>query len=131
MVRSTRRGVETWHGRDGVTLADERARQQGTQTSTYTGAPVLDPTDERGWETECCRMARATAPIPAPPDPADPGCPLTGRFSNRPFGVKRRPGDGNGARPDRSERRFRMFIATSSFKVLRRSLGSGQYVSIK
>jgi hypothetical protein len=25
-----------------VTLADERARQQGTQTSTYTGAPVLD-----------------------------------------------------------------------------------------
>jgi hypothetical protein len=34
-------------GRDGVTLADERARQQGTQTSTYTGAPVLDPTCER------------------------------------------------------------------------------------
>jgi hypothetical protein len=26
------------------TLADERARQRGTQTSTYTGAPVLDPT---------------------------------------------------------------------------------------
>ena len=25
-----------------MTLADERARQQGTQTSTYTGAPVLD-----------------------------------------------------------------------------------------
>ena len=32
------------HGRDRVTLADERARQQGTQTSTYTGAPVSDPT---------------------------------------------------------------------------------------
>ena len=46
-----------------MTLADERARQQGTQTSTYTGAPVLDPTDERGWETERCRMAQATAPI--------------------------------------------------------------------
>jgi hypothetical protein len=45
-LRSTWRGLETWHGRDGVTLADERARQQGTQTSTYTGAPVLDPT----WE---------------------------------------------------------------------------------
>ena len=44
MLRSTRRGLETWHGRDGVTLADERARQRGTQTSTYTGAPVLDPT---------------------------------------------------------------------------------------
>src|SRR5271165_6988421 len=26
MLRSTRRGLETWHGRDGVTLADERAR---------------------------------------------------------------------------------------------------------
>jgi hypothetical protein len=47
MLRSTRRGLETWHGRDGVTLADERARQRGTQTSTYTGAPVLDPTCER------------------------------------------------------------------------------------
>jgi len=52
MLRSTRRGLETWHGRDGVTLADERARQRGTQTSTYTGAPVLDPTDERDVETE-------------------------------------------------------------------------------
>ena len=51
-LRSTWRGLETWHGRDAVTLADERARQQGTQTSTYTGAPVPDPTDERGWETE-------------------------------------------------------------------------------
>src|ERR1700730_12907819 len=46
MLRSTRRELETWHGRDGVTLADERARQRGTQTSTYTGAPVLDPTCE-------------------------------------------------------------------------------------
>src|SRR5262252_6282024 len=44
MLRSTRRGLETWHGRDAVTLATERARQQGTQTSTYTGAPVPDPT---------------------------------------------------------------------------------------
>ena len=34
MLRSTRRGLETRHGRDGVTLADERASQQGTQTST-------------------------------------------------------------------------------------------------
>ena len=55
MLRSTWRELETWHGRDGVTLADERARQQGTQTSTYTGAPVLDPTDERGWETGRCQ----------------------------------------------------------------------------
>jgi len=47
MLRSTWRGLETWHGRDGVTLANERARQRRTQTSTYTGAPVLDPTCER------------------------------------------------------------------------------------
>ena len=46
-LRSTWRGLETWHGRDAVTLADERARQQGTRTSTYTGAPVPDPTCER------------------------------------------------------------------------------------
>ena len=44
MLRSTRRGLETWHGRDAVTLANERARERGTQTSTYTGAPVPDPT---------------------------------------------------------------------------------------
>ena len=50
-LRSTWRGLETWHGRDAGTLADERARQQGTQTSTQTGAPLLDPTDERGVET--------------------------------------------------------------------------------
>jgi len=35
-----------------------------------------------------------------------------------------RPGDGNGARPDRSDRRFRMFIATSSVRMLRRPLES-------
>jgi hypothetical protein len=63
MLRSTRRGLETWHGRDGVTLANERARQRGTQTSTYTGAPVLDPTDERGGETGRCHQAQATAPL--------------------------------------------------------------------
>ena len=56
MLRSTRRGLETWHGRDGVTLADERARQRGTQTSTYTGAPVLDPT----WERAEVKFLRAT-----------------------------------------------------------------------
>ena len=26
MLRSTRRGLETWQGRDGVTLADEKER---------------------------------------------------------------------------------------------------------
>jgi hypothetical protein len=38
-----------------------------------------------------------------------------------------RPGDGNGARPDRADRRFRMLIATSNFRVLRRPLESAQY----
>src|SRR4029453_5294508 len=33
-----------------------------------------------------------------------------------------RPGEGKAPRPDRSERRFRMAIATSSLKVLRRPL---------
>lgn len=46
MLRATWRGLETWHGR----AACRRARP-------------LDPTDERGWETERCRMAQATAPI--------------------------------------------------------------------
>ncbi len=40
-----------------------------------------------------------------------------------------RPGDGNGARLDRSERRFRMLIATSFVKVLRQPLESAQYAS--
>jgi hypothetical protein len=52
------------------------------------------------------------------------------RRSSRPA-TGGRPGDDNGARPDRSERRFRMFIATSSVKVLRRPLESAQYVAIK
>src|SRR3974377_2066906 len=79
MLRSTWRGLETWHGRDGVTLANEGARQRRTQTSTYTGAPVLDPTDERGWETERCRMAQATAPILDSTYPAESGCPRSQR----------------------------------------------------
>jgi len=46
MLRLTRRGLETWHGRDVVTLANERASKRGTQNSTYTNAPVLDPTTD-------------------------------------------------------------------------------------
>src|SRR5215207_5851977 len=42
-----------------------------------------------------------------------------------------RPGDGNAPRPDRSERRFRTAIASSSLKVLRRPLEPKQYVSIR
>ena len=42
-----------------------------------------------------------------------------------------RPGDGNAARPDRADRRFRMLIATSDVRVLRRPLESAQYLSIK
>ena len=35
--------MELSYKRKKFTLADERARQRGTQTSTHTGAPVLDP----------------------------------------------------------------------------------------
>jgi hypothetical protein len=48
---------DRWHGRDAVTLAHERARDSGKQTSTYTGASALDPTDERDVETES-RLSR-------------------------------------------------------------------------
>src|SRR4051812_45476048 len=41
-----------------------------------------------------------------------------------------RPGEGNAPRPDRFERRFRMAIATSSLKVLRRPLEPKLYLSI-
>src|SRR5271163_3148829 len=37
-----------------------------------------------------------------------------------------RPGENNGARPDRSERRRYLFIATSFIKVLRQPLESAQ-----
>src|SRR3954462_7943410 len=40
-----------------------------------------------------------------------------------------RPGDGKGLRPDRSERRLRLFIATSATQVLRRALESAQYAA--
>jgi hypothetical protein len=62
MLRSTRRGLETRHGRDGVTLADERASPRGTQTSTYTDAPVLDPTGKRRRETGRRKVARRSSP---------------------------------------------------------------------
>src|SRR5829696_8982249 len=40
-----------------------------------------------------------------------------------------RPGDGKGLRPDRSDRRFRLFIATSSTQVLRRPLESALHAA--
>ena len=43
----------------------------------------------------------------------------------------RRPGDGNGARPDRIDRRLRMPIATSYFRALLRPVEFAQYLSIK
>ena len=56
--------------------------------------------------------------------------PQNRRRSSRPA-AGGRPGENNGIRPDRSERRFRRIIATSSVKVLQRPLESAQYVSIK
>ena len=51
------------------------------------------------------------------------------RRSSRPA-TGGRPGDSNGPLPDRSDRRFRMVIATSFVMVLRRPLESAQYCSI-
>src|SRR5207253_7128811 len=52
------------------------------------------------------------------------------RRSSRPA-TGGRPGDNNGGRLDRAERRFRLVIATSSLKVLRRSVEFTQYTSIE
>jgi putative transposase len=52
--------------------------------------------------------------------------PQNRRRSSRPA-AGGRPGENNGIRPDRSERRFRRFIATSSVKLLQRPLESAQY----
>src|SRR5580704_9915977 len=41
-LRATWRGLETWHGRDSGTLADERARQRGTQEPTMQEKQVLE-----------------------------------------------------------------------------------------
>ena len=50
------------------------------------------------------------------------------RRSSRPA-TGGRPGDGNGARPDRRESRLRLFIATSFIQVLRRPFESAQYAA--
>ena len=52
------------------------------------------------------------------------------RRSSRPA-AGGRPGENNGARPDRSDRRFRPDIATSFRRALRRPLESALYVSIR
>src|SRR6185295_8970159 len=51
------------------------------------------------------------------------------RRSSRPA-TGGRPGDRNGARPDRSERRFRILIATSFVEVLRRPLESARFAVV-
>jgi hypothetical protein len=51
------------------------------------------------------------------------------RCSSRPA-TGGRPGEDIAARPDRSERRFRIFIATSFVKVLRRPLESALAASV-
>ena len=51
-LRLTRRGLETWNGRDTVALADERASNSEHKLRPTPGAPALDPTDKRDVETE-------------------------------------------------------------------------------
>jgi putative transposase len=57
--------------------------------------------------------------------------PSQNRWSSERFAAGGRPGDGNDARPERWDRRFRGLIATSYLQVLRRPFESAQYVSIK
>src|SRR3954447_26434816 len=52
------------------------------------------------------------------------------RRSSRPA-TGGRPGDRNGARPDRSDLRFRLSIATASVKVLRRPLDPAQSALVR
>ena len=52
-LRLTWRGLETWHGRDSVTLADERASNR--ELLDLHGAPVLDPTTN----SDSCRSKRS------------------------------------------------------------------------
>jgi hypothetical protein len=70
-------------------------------------------------------------PAAAPPSSLDKPLAIAAqnrtRFSRPATGG--RPGDGSGFRPDRSERRFALFIATSSVKMLRRPIESAQYAS--
>ena len=42
-----------------------------------------------GFDLSMASSSRDTCHVAFWHEPADPGCPLTGRFSNRPFGVKR------------------------------------------
>ena len=51
MLRSTRRGLETWHGRDAVTLATERARQLNTNFDLNRRASPRPYLRARGGET--------------------------------------------------------------------------------
>jgi putative transposase len=56
--------------------------------------------------------------------------PQPNRWSLDRFAAGGRPGDGTGARPRRSDWRFRRIIATSRAQVLRRSFESAQYTSV-
>jgi len=57
--------------------------------------------------------------------------PNQNRWSSDRLATGGRPGEGNGALPDRDDRRFPMPIATSKSRVLRRPFESAQYVSIR
>jgi hypothetical protein len=82
---------------EGELLTVPKPRAVGLLPVCLTVKPVGEPDalighvrfDERGWETERCRMAQATAPILDSTLASIRTHALNGRFSNRPFGVKR------------------------------------------
>src|SRR5258707_11636463 len=74
----------------------QKPRAVGLLSVCLTVKPVGEPDalighvrfDERGWETERCRMAQATAPILDSTKSEVPERISDVRFSNRPFGIK-------------------------------------------
>ena len=75
-------------GRRRELLTVPKPRAVGLLSVCLTVKPVGEPDalighvrfDERGWETERCQMAQATAPILDSTEPDLPACPLFGRY---------------------------------------------------
>ena len=63
MLRSTWRGLETWHGRDIVTLATERARQTGIAGAV---GQIVEGCALQAHEIQLPEMAAAAKPNQQP-----------------------------------------------------------------
>ena len=76
---------------EGELLTAPKPRAVSLLSVCLTVKPVGEPDalighvrfDERGWETERCRMAQATAPILDSTEPDLPRCPQFGRYRGK------------------------------------------------